>query len=161
LKRIGLKQSIVLLQSIIFIILVVIASGCAATDQNNPLTAPQNQNSTFAAPDPEREQINKFITPQEALTLIQQNQNNPYFVIIDDRAPGEFKSGHIAGAINIPFSNFTASVSRLDKNKIYLVYCASGCGAGSGRMESLGFKEVYDIQGGISAWKSEGLPIVE
>lgn len=82
-------------------------------------------------------------------------------MIIDDRSPKEFRSGHIEKAINIPTTNFTADVSRLDKNNIYLVYCPSGCGAASGRMESLGFKEVYDIQGGLNAWKSNGLPIVK
>ena len=109
----------------------------------------------------EGEEINKFIAPQQAFTLMQENQNNPNFVIIDDRSSEAFGSGHIAGAINIPFSNFSASVSSMDRNKIYLVYCPSGCGATSDMMKGLGFKEVYEIQGGLGAWQSEGLPIVQ
>ncbi len=140
---------------LISVILAAIVAGCA---QPQPV---DQQNTSFIAPKPDREQINELITPQEAFALIQESKNNPYFVIIDDRTPEQFKSGHIAGAINIPASSFTAGISNLDKNNIYLVYCMTGCGAGSGRMESLGFKEVYDIKGGLKAWKSDRLPLVK
>lgn len=187
-KRNSLSKWMIILQcAILLAILTVVASSCAGINQNNTAvttppqpgdssaaTQPQpggsstaitpqpqvDDSNTFTAPQPERKQINKFISPQEAFTLIQKNQGNPYFVIIDDRQPGPFNSGHIAGAINIPISNFDAAVSSLDKNKIYLVYCPTGCGAGSSKMKDLGFKEVYDIKGGIEAWASAKLPLV-
>ena len=43
------------------------------------------------------------IAPQEAFSLIQNNQNNPDFVIIDVRTPGEFAGEHIENATNIDF----------------------------------------------------------
>ena len=145
------NKRIILLQSVLLLILAVSIYGCSETNQNN----------TFSTPEPGRQQINKFITPQEAYTLMQANKNNPNFIIIDDRSPADFRSGRIANAINIPTNNFSADVSRLDKNKIYLVYCPSGCGATSRTMKSLGFKEVYEIEGGLNAWKSKGLPVVK
>jgi rhodanese-related sulfurtransferase len=151
----------ILLPSILLIIFAAIIGGCAETGQKNTVT-PQpetNQQNTFTVPKTDREQVNKFLTPREALNLIKSNQNNPYFVIIDDRSAREFSGGHIAKAVNIPASNFTAGVKGMDRNKIYLTYCRTGCGAGSAQMKNLGFKEVYDITGGLDAWMSDGLPV--
>jgi rhodanese-related sulfurtransferase len=71
-----------------------------------------------------------------------------------------YKSGHIANAINVPYgTDFNSRIGRLDRNKIYLVYCPTGCGKTSGIMKELGFKEVYEIQGGFNAWKSQKLQV--
>ena len=105
------------------------------------------------------------ITATDAYTLIQQNLNNPGFIIIDVRTLTEFNSGHIAGAINIDYESpqFTADVSKLDKNKQYLVYCATGIrgAAATQIMISLGFKYVQNMAGGITAWMQAGYPTVE
>jgi rhodanese-related sulfurtransferase len=50
-------------------------------------------------------------------------------------------------------------MDKLDKNNIYLVYCATSCGATSRVMRQLGFKEVYEIRGGLNEWISQELPI--
>ena len=105
------------------------------------------------------------ITPQEAFVLIQENQNNPDFVIIDVRTPGEFAGGYIENAINIDFRSeaFRDTLNNLDKNKTYLVYCAVGGRSGSALdiMAELDFKEAYNLTGGINQWKAEGLPLVK
>jgi len=102
------------------------------------------------------------ITPQEASTLIQSNQNNPDFVIIDVRTPGEFAGEHIENATNIDFYSeaFRDMLNNLDKNKTYLIYCRVGGRSGSALdiMAELNFKEVYNILGGINLWKTEGFP---
>lgn len=107
--------------------------------------------------------INKFISPQAAYALIEENQDNPNFVIIDDRYTNVFDSGHIGNATNIPWEaggvGFADAVGKLDKDKVYLVYCQTGCGGTSRAMKELGFKEVYEIAGGFNAWSTEGLPI--
>lgn len=106
------------------------------------------------------DRINRFISPEDAFTLIQENQNNPDFVIIDDRSTDAFNSGHIGNAINIQWGpDFANRVRDLDKNRIYLVYCRTGCGATSQKMKGLGFIEVYEIAGGLDAWRAAGLPI--
>ena len=105
------------------------------------------------------------ITPQEAFTLIQNNQNNPDFVIIDVRTPGEFAGEHIENATNIDFYSeaFRDTLNNLDKNKTYLIYCQVGGRSGSALdiMAELNFKEVYNILGGINLWKTEGFPTVK
>ena len=105
------------------------------------------------------------ITPQDAFTLIQTNQNNPDFVIIDVRTPEEFADGYIENAIMIDYytETFQNELDKLDKNKTYLIYCRSGGRSGNvlDIMEELNFKKVRDISGGILTWNSEGLPITK
>ena len=113
----------------------------------------------------ETTQIIEDITPQAAYTLIQENRENPEFVIIDVRTPEEFSEGHIENAINIDFysETFQDELDILDKNKTYLIYCRSGSRSGSALdiMEALNFREVYNITGGIIQWKAEGFPVVK
>ncbi len=134
----------------------ILSAGCAKTHpqitvDNTPLEAPT--------------QIIKDITTQEAFTLIQNNQGNPDFVIIDVRSPAEFDSGHIENAINLDYQSetFRDELNKLDKDKTYLVYCGSG-GRSAGAlaiMEELGFMEASNMLGGISQWKKDELPTTE
>ena len=105
------------------------------------------------------------IAPQEAFTLIQNNQNNPDFVIIDVRTLEEFVAERIENATNIDFYSeaFRDELNKLDKNKTYLIYCRSGGRSGKALniMAELNFKEVYNVSGGIIAWNAEGLPTVK
>lgn len=105
-------------------------------------------------------QTDRFLSPEEAYALIQENMDTKDFVIIDDRGTGDFAQSHIENAINIPVERFNAGIAGMDKNKTYLVYCATGCGASSTAMLESGFRYVYEIRGGFNAWKSQGLPVV-
>ncbi len=108
--------------------------------------------------------IAETISAQEAFDLIQENAGSADFVIIDVRTPEEFAGGHIENAINIDYyaSTFESDINALDKDKEYLIYCRSGNRSGQALdiMEDLGFQEVYDLGGGINAWKSASLPTV-
>ena len=122
-------------------VLAVAFAGCAG----EPATTVENQ-------------IIKEISVAEAYTMIQANAGKADFVVLDVRTPSEFASGHLAGAILIDFnaSNFTTEVDKLDKTKRYLVYCRTSNRSGQAVavMKSLGFKEVYDMDGGIVAWEA-------
>ena len=111
---------------------------------------------------PQPTQIIENITPQETFTLIQNNKNNPDFLIIDVRTREEFADGHIEDAINIDFRSetFRDKLNNLDKNKTYLIYCRSGTRSGNALnvMEELNFQEVYNMSGGIIEWKAAGFP---
>jgi len=110
-------------------------------------------------------QIIENISPQEAFDLIQENKDNPDFVILDVRTPEEFAEEHIANALNIDFNseNFRDELDKLDKDKTYLIYCRSGNRSGKALeiMKELDFREVYNMSGGIIEWKTEGLPTVK
>lgn len=104
------------------------------------------------------------VSPQEAKRIIDKNKGQANFVILDVRTPQEFQSGHIDGAINIDFysPDFAQKLDRLDKSKVYVVYCRSGhrSARAVALMKKLGFQKVYEIQGGVLAWQSHGLPLV-
>jgi len=105
-------------------------------------------------------QIARNIAPKEAYTLIQNNIGNPNFVILDVRTPAEFADEHIENAINLDYysETFRDDLDKLDKTKIYLIYCRTGSRGESSLaiMKELGFREVYNISGGITEWKAEG-----
>ncbi|MFC2033306.1 rhodanese-like domain-containing protein [Chloroflexota bacterium] len=111
------------------------------------------------------DQILEDIGIQEAFDLIQRNQGNTAFVIIDVRTPEEFNEGHIENAVNIDFNSetFKEDLDKLDKNKAYFIYCRSGNRSGRAIpvMKKLGFKEVYNLSAGIQEWIAEGLPVVK
>jgi rhodanese-related sulfurtransferase len=104
------------------------------------------------------------VTVDKAYDLIQENAENPDFVIIDVRTVEEYDSGYIEGAINIDHysKDFTAQLDILDKDKTYLVYCRIGRRSAGARdiMAELGFREVYNMSGGIVEWEAKGLPLV-
>ena len=82
--------------------------------------------------------------------------NTPNAVILDVRTLAEHKQGGIDGAINIDImgSSFAQKVAALDKDKTYFVYCRSGNRSGSACeiMSKDGFKNLYNLSGGMMNW---------
>ncbi|MCY4561639.1 MAG: rhodanese-like domain-containing protein [Flavobacteriaceae bacterium] len=78
--------------------------------------------------------------------------------LIDVRRPEEFESGSIPGAVNFNVldSNFAQKIDTLDRSKLYLIHCRSGKRSGRAAeiMIELGFKKIYDLQGGYLNWVS-------
>ena len=107
-------------------------------------------------------QIFKDVTPKEASALIQKNNENPEFIILDVRTPEEFANGHIENAVNLDYyvKTFLDDLDRLDKTKTYLIYCRTGSRSGKAFkfMKDLKFQKVYHMVGGIKRWQAEGLP---
>lgn len=84
-------------------------------------------------------------------------------VVLDIRTPEEFAAGHLAGAINIDYyaADFEQQLGELDHDVPYVMYCNSGNRSSNALpvMDSIGFEEVYELDGGIQAWFGAGLPI--
>ncbi len=82
-------------------------------------------------------------------------------ILLDVRTPEEVQKGYLNGALNFDFKSpqFNILIEGLDKEKSYLVYCASGVRSGKAAdlMREKGFKKVYTLEGGLNAWKNEGL----
>ena len=89
----------------------------------------------------------------------------PVHILLDVRTEDEFRQGHLPGAksLNYYSDDFKAQLAKLDKDKPVLVYCAVGgrSRATTGMLASLGFKKVYDLEGGIRAWSASHKPIVK
>lgn len=94
-------------------------------------------------------------------SLIKANAKNPNFVILDVRTPAVWLSDHLEGSIcrNFYDGDFTAQLTALPKNKIYLLHCQSGGRSAPtlAQMKNLNFAEVYEMSGGINTWKSASL----
>ncbi len=95
-------------------------------------------------------------------SLVKANETNPNFVILDVRTPGEWNNYHLSGSINhsTGSATFDAELAGLPKHKRYLLHCQSGSRSAGAftKMKNLGFAEVYEMIGGISAWKNAGFP---
>lgn len=79
--------------------------------------------------------------------------------LVDVRTPKEFKAGHIGNAVNINVNSpeFISNIQKLDKNKKVYVYCRSGKRSEIAvrKMDSLGFKKIYNLPVGIIGWDKE------
>lgn len=80
-------------------------------------------------------------------------------ILIDVRTAREFNNGHLPGAINIDYtsSDFETKIQEIAKDQPIYIYCQSGNRSEKSAriMQKLGFNEIYDLQGGIRAWKGE------
>jgi len=100
--------------------------------------------------------IAKTVSVEEFSKLI----NSKKGLLLDVRTPKEVADGKIAGATNIDYydKDFKANIEKLDKSTPVMVYCRSGHRSGNTMqlMKELGFKEVYNLDGGFMAWKADG-----
>ncbi len=133
---------------------ITVLAGCTSTETNTESVEKGAVEQTTEV---------KNVSAQEAYTLVQENLDNPDFVIIDVRTPDEYNDGHVEGAVNIDYNSdaFRDKTDGLDKNKDYLVYCRSGSRSSAAVkiMEELGFTMIYHMNGGILDWNSESLPL--
>jgi len=86
----------------------------------------------------------------------------PEAPVVDVRSPEEYAEGHLAGAKNYDWNGnaFNSQTATLDKSKPVFVYCLAGgrSASAAAHMRSKGFKQVYELRGGMNAWRGAGLP---
>lgn len=82
-------------------------------------------------------------------------------IVIDVRTREEYASGHIPGALNIPFDQVAERISEIDAPHGVALYCMIGPRARKGEAALLGagYTSVLHIEGGLAAWKAAGLPV--
>ena len=106
----------------------------------------------------------KNISVTNALTMIEDNSNDENFIIIDIRTPAEYNSVRIENSILIDYysSDFEEQLSKLDKDKKYLVYCRSANRSSSAMslFKKLKFKEGYNMENGINSWIKKGFKTI-
>lgn len=70
-------------------------------------------------------------------------------LIIDVRSPGEFSSGHLSQARNIPLDQIPSILPRQvkDKNQVLLLHCQSGMrsAAAAKELKNLGYTNVFNL----------------
>jgi rhodanese-related sulfurtransferase len=82
-------------------------------------------------------------------------------VVIDVRTPDEYASGHIPGAINIPFDQIGQHIAEIEAPEGVALYCMVGPRARKGEAALLaaGYEKVFHLEGGLAAWQQAGLPV--
>ncbi len=84
----------------------------------------------------------------------------PNEILLDVRTDAEVAQGVITNAKQVDFNkpNFASQIEKLDKTKPIFVYCAIGgrSGQASKILAGKGFKQVYNLEGGINAWRASG-----
>jgi rhodanese-related sulfurtransferase len=99
------------------------------------------------------------ISASEATLLI----NRQDAIVVDVRESAEWSAGHIPNARHIALGHLASHLSEIDKykDKPVILVCASGNRSGSGCnvLKKAGFQQVYNLAGGIHAWRDAGLPL--
>ncbi len=90
----------------------------------------------------------KQITPKE----LDQKKG---MMLLDVRPDKEYEQGHIPGAVHVPLADIGEKVKKLKKDKDLVVYCRSGNQSiwAIKRLMGMGYKNLYNLRGGYSAWK--------
>ena len=85
-----------------------------------------------------------FLNATKAQELLRQGA-----MIIDVRSRGEFESGHVPGAINIPLGELRVLLPTMvaDKNEPLLVHCLSGgrSAIAKNQLHALGYTQVHNL----------------
>ena len=89
----------------------------------------------------------------------------PNVQLVDVRTPQEFANGHLEGAKNVNFNDaeFKQKIGALNKSQPIAVYCAAGGRSGKTAkiLAELGFKDITDLAGGITAWLAVNKKVVK
>lgn len=97
------------------------------------------------------------ISPQSLGVLIQRENA----LLVDLRDAKDFKVGHISGSRNIPYSQLKSHVEELRiSDRPIVMICNLGQVAGTA-VQMIANNKCYRLDGGISNWKAQGLPLVK
>ncbi len=109
----------------------------------------------------ERRKAGPTLSPQQAINLVNAEQG----VFVDLRDAGDYRQGHIVGALHIPATKLGERMAELEKHRdrpVVLV-CKMGqqSGAAAKQLRAGGFLRVYRMTGGMMEWSSQQLPVVD
>jgi rhodanese-related sulfurtransferase len=103
---------------------------------------------------------NKLI---DVKSVYEELKNKTDSKIIDIRSPEEYSDKHIEKSINIPLERVESEVEKIipDKNTMIYAFCRSGGRSFMAQaiLESMGYKNIKNITGGILEWQERGLPL--
>jgi rhodanese-related sulfurtransferase len=98
------------------------------------------------------------LAPQEVIRLMNQGA-----AVLDLREQQAFQEGHISGARHFDPAQLAAASDLLKryKERPLIVYCDRGTTAAATvrALTQQGFTKVFNLRGGLSAWRAENLPL--
>lgn len=96
------------------------------------------------------------MNPREAAELFRRGDA----VALDVREPSEWEQGHVAGALHIPMRDLSVRGGELPVETPIVVICRSGNRSDVvARALRAGGYDAHNLDGGLKAWKREGLPL--
>ena len=83
---------------------------------------------------------------------------NPQTLLVDVREPSEYRSGHIANAIDIPLRTLTHNLDRIPRDRPVVLYCSTGYRSAMGVMtlHLLGYENIQGYPPSFAGWKNAG-----
>lgn len=103
------------------------------------------------------------LTPLQAKELIETRGD---LQLVDVRTEREYKTGALPGSVLVPYNSwfkakFMKNMERFDRNKPILLVCAVGGRSSEAayNLSGAGFSEVYNLNGGLSAWARQRVPL--
>jgi rhodanese-related sulfurtransferase len=85
-------------------------------------------------------------------------------LILDVREKFEYRGKRLKGAINVPSTReMDAITDTLDRDYSLFLYCTTGYRSKRAAvyLYDKGFRNLYNLEGGLVAWKKEGMPVIK
>ncbi len=149
------------MRTIILIVLwMSLGLACTSTSKKNEADkVKQATESTSTA----ASTISEVLAPQ---AFVDKLKEKPEAQLLDIRTSEELaETGKIEGALHMDFyaNDFKTKLLELNKEQAVFVYCRSGgrSGKSAKMLKNAGFKEVYDLEGGMTKWTKESKPVVK
>ena len=100
----------------------------------------------------------RLVSQTDALAL---TTSDAAVLFLDVRSTGEFASGHVPGALNIPVGELAGRLAELEASRDaeIIVYCEMGGRArkAENMLKEAGYGKLGHLEGDMGAWRSAGL----
>lgn len=146
------------LGTILTIAAVFFAAGCNQLESTQKKSWDNTQKKSY-----DKTIIKSRVTVEEASQIIEENNGNPNFVLLDVRTKAEYNEGHLKKAQQKDYyaSDFEAYLAALDTTKRYLIYCRTQNRSKKAfdKLRANGLKNIQYMEGGFTEWANKGFPI--
>ena len=103
----------------------------------------------------------EMISPRDALALA---EKDPQVKLLDVRSALEFSEAHIKDSMNVPLDMLSNKINELSQSKqSYVVFCRTGNRSpmAADMLLQSGIHAVKVMEGGMTLWQKEGLPVIK
>ena len=99
------------------------------------------------------------VSVQELKSMLDQRAK---FLLLDVREPYEYETAHISGSKLVPLGQLAQRLDELPRSEKIVIHCKSGARSARAvkQLQGAGFNNVWNVEGGISAWSDKIDPSV-
>lgn len=140
---------------LITVLLIALVSACGGTTA--PAATSNESAAEEAAPAIDLSTLPEVVDAQTVAAI----KDMEDVFLIDVREQSEYDDGHIPGITLMPMNSIPNRLSEIPTDKTVVLACRSGNRSGQvfDYLKQQGFTNVHNLQGGILAWQSAGLPV--